>query len=66
MLRAACLHRAMPFRKMMSDSADAWNRGGRPAFASYYEDSPQTNFMGREIVRVGGRPEVSLDRGDKQ
>jgi hypothetical protein len=36
---------------MMSDSADAWNRGDLPAFASYYEDSPQTTFMGREIVR---------------
>jgi hypothetical protein len=38
---------------MMSDSADAWNRGGLPAFASYYEDSAQTAFMGREIVRGG-------------
>jgi uncharacterized protein (TIGR02246 family) len=38
---------------MMSDSADAWNRGDLPAFAAYYEDSPQTTFMGREIVRGG-------------
>jgi uncharacterized protein (TIGR02246 family) len=40
-------------RKMMSDSAEAWNRGDLPGFASYYEDSPQTTFMGREIVRGG-------------
>lgn len=40
-------------RKMMDDSADAWNRGDLPAFASYYEDSPQTTFMGKDIVRGG-------------
>jgi uncharacterized protein (TIGR02246 family) len=40
-------------RKMMADSADAWNRGDLPAFASYYEDSPQTTFMGREVIRGG-------------
>jgi uncharacterized protein (TIGR02246 family) len=40
-------------RKMMDDSADAWNRGDLPAFASYYEDSPQTTFMGKTIVRGG-------------
>ena len=39
--------------KMMDDSAGAWNRGDLPAFASYYEDSPQTTFMGRDIVRGG-------------
>ncbi len=40
-------------RKMMDDSAQAWNRGDLPAFARYYEDSPETTFMGREIVRGG-------------
>src|ERR1700676_369234 len=40
-------------QKMMSDSADAWNRGDLPAFAAYYENSPQTTFMGREVVRGG-------------
>lgn len=39
--------------KMLDDSAEAWNRGDLPTFASYYEDSPQTTFMGREIVRGG-------------
>jgi hypothetical protein len=38
---------------MMSNSADAWNRGDLPAFASYYEDSAQTTFMGREMGRGG-------------
>jgi uncharacterized protein (TIGR02246 family) len=40
---------------MMTDSANAWNRGDLPAFASCYEDSPQTTFMGREIVRGGSQ-----------
>ena len=39
--------------KMMTDSAEAWNRGDLPAFASYYDDSPQTTFMGKTIVRGG-------------
>ncbi len=38
---------------MLDDSAQAWNRGDLSAFASYYEDSPQTTFMGKEIVRGG-------------
>ena len=38
---------------MMTDSAEAWNRGDLPAFASYYEDSPGTTFMGKTIVRGG-------------
>ncbi|HWC95435.1 MAG TPA: DUF4440 domain-containing protein [Candidatus Sulfopaludibacter sp.] len=47
-------------RKMMNDSADAWNRGDLPAFASYYEDSPETTFMGKNIVRGG--VQAILDR----
>src|SRR5262252_3917940 len=39
--------------KVMKDSEAAWNRGDLPAFASYYEDSPDTTFMGREVVRGG-------------
>jgi uncharacterized protein (TIGR02246 family) len=41
-------------RTMMKDSADAWNRGDLPAFAAYYENSPETTFMGKEVVRGGG------------
>jgi ketosteroid isomerase-like protein len=44
---------AAPIRTMMKDSADAWNRGDLPAFAAYYDDSPETAFMGKEIVRGG-------------
>jgi uncharacterized protein (TIGR02246 family) len=40
-------------QKLMKDSQDAWNRGDLPAFASYYEDSPETTFMGREVTRGG-------------
>jgi len=40
-------------RTMMKDSAAAWNRGDLPAFAAYYEDSPETTFMGKEVVRGG-------------
>lgn len=40
-------------QKLMKDSQAAWNRGDLPAFASYYEDSPETTFMGREVVRGG-------------
>jgi len=40
-------------RTMMKDSAEAWNRGDLQAFASYYENSPETTFMGKEVVRGG-------------
>src|SRR6266581_652724 len=38
---------------MLKNSAAAWNRGDLPAFASDYEDSPQTTFIGSEVVRGG-------------
>jgi uncharacterized protein (TIGR02246 family) len=47
-------------RKMMDDSAAAWNRGDLPAYVSYYEDSPDTTFMGKTVTR-GGRQAI-LDR----
>ena len=40
-------------RAVMTHSEEAWNRGDLAAFASYYEDSPETTFMGREVVRGG-------------
>lgn len=46
--------------KVMKDSEAAWNRGDLPAFASYYEDSPETTFMGRDVVRGG--VQAILDR----
>ena len=41
-------------RAVLHDSQDAWNRGDLAAFASYYEDSPETTFTGRESVVRGG------------
>lgn len=41
--------------KLMQDSEAAWNRGDLEAFASYYEDSPDTTFIGREVVRGGAK-----------
>jgi len=40
-------------RAILERSQDAWNRGDLVAFASYYEDSPETTFIGREVVRGG-------------
>jgi uncharacterized protein (TIGR02246 family) len=47
-------------RTMMKDSETAWNRGDLVTFASYYEDSPETTFMGKEVVRGGVK--AILDR----
>ncbi len=40
-------------RKVLLDSEAAWNRGDLRAFASYYDDSPQTTFIGHEVTRGG-------------
>jgi uncharacterized protein (TIGR02246 family) len=40
-------------RAVLRSSEKAWNRGDLTAFASYYEDSPETTFIGREVVRGG-------------
>jgi uncharacterized protein (TIGR02246 family) len=42
-------------RSVMKASEDAWNRGDLVAFASYYEDAPQTTFMGAQVVKGGNR-----------
>jgi uncharacterized protein (TIGR02246 family) len=39
--------------RAMRESEAAWNRGDLPAFASYYDDSPATTFIGREVTRGG-------------
>ena len=38
---------------ILKDSEAAWNRGDLAAFASHYEDSPETTFIGREVVHGG-------------
>jgi uncharacterized protein (TIGR02246 family) len=40
-------------QKILKDSEIAWNRGDLAAFASHYEDSPETTFIGREVTRGG-------------
>lgn len=40
-------------QKLMTESQAAWNRGDLAAFAAYYEDSPDTTFIGHEVVRGG-------------
>jgi uncharacterized protein (TIGR02246 family) len=38
---------------VLTRSQEAWNRGDLAAFCSYYEDSPQTTFVGKQVVRGG-------------
>src|SRR5690349_781319 len=40
-------------RTILKDSETAWNRADLVTFASYYEDSPDTTFIGREVVHGG-------------
>jgi uncharacterized protein (TIGR02246 family) len=40
-------------RAVLQHSEEAWNRGDLAVFASYYDDSPETTFIGREVVRGG-------------
>jgi uncharacterized protein (TIGR02246 family) len=39
--------------KVLKDSEAEWNRGDLVGFASHYEDSPETTFIGKEVVRGG-------------
>jgi hypothetical protein len=38
---------------LLKNSEAAWNRGDLAAFASDYEDSSDTTFIGREVTRGG-------------
>jgi uncharacterized protein (TIGR02246 family) len=40
-------------RAMLHNSQAAWNRGDLVAFASDYEDSPETTFISRDITHGG-------------
>jgi len=40
-------------QKILKDSETAWNRGDLVTFVSYYEDAPETTFIGREVTRGG-------------
>jgi len=39
--------------KVLKDSEAAWNRSDLVSFVSHYQDSPDTTFIGREVVRGG-------------
>jgi uncharacterized protein (TIGR02246 family) len=47
-------------RTILQNTETAWNRGDLAAVAAYYEDSPQTTFIGREVTRGG--TQAILDR----
>jgi uncharacterized protein (TIGR02246 family) len=47
-------------RTLLKNSGEAWNRGDLVTFASAYEDSPDTTFIGREVTRGG--TQAILDR----
>jgi len=40
-------------RAMMQNSQATWNRGDLAAFASDYEDSPDTTFVGKDVTHGG-------------
>jgi uncharacterized protein (TIGR02246 family) len=44
-------------RAILANSEAMWNRGDLVAFVSYYEDAPETTFVGREVVQ-GGRKAI--------
>jgi uncharacterized protein (TIGR02246 family) len=47
-------------RTILKDSETAWNRGDLVTFASYYDDSSETTFIGKEVTRGGTK--AILDR----
>ena len=40
-------------RAVLKHSEEAWNRGDLESFVSYYDDSPETTFIGRDVVKGG-------------
>jgi uncharacterized protein (TIGR02246 family) len=44
-------------RTMLQNSEAVWNRGDLETFVSDYDDSPETTFIGNEVVR-GGREAI--------
>ena len=56
LLAAAAAAGASPaddVRAVLTHSEEAWNRGDLNTFVSFYDDSPETTFIGREVVRGG-------------
>lgn len=57
LLSVAAFAQSDDVRKLLKDSEDAWNRGDLVTFAGFYDDSPDTTFIGREVTH-GGPKEV--------
>src|SRR5581483_1388846 len=55
LLACAPLFAAPPddVRAVLTKSQEAWNKGDLVAFASYYDDSPETSYVGKSMVRGG-------------
>ncbi|MCU1234887.1 MAG: hypothetical protein JWP63_2854 [Candidatus Solibacter sp.] len=49
-------------RKLLKDSEVAWNRADLVTFASFYDDSPETTFIGREVTHGGPKEIVARYR----
>lgn len=56
----AALAQTADLERAMRDAEVAWNRGDLAAFAAWYEDAPQTTFIGKEVTRGG--VQAILDR----
>jgi len=50
---APALAQDADIRALLKNSEAAWNRGDLTAFASDYEDSPDTTFIGKEVTKGG-------------
>jgi ketosteroid isomerase-like protein len=57
---AVALAQQPELEKAMRDAEAAWNRGDLEAFVGWYEDSPETTFLGRDLTRGGVK--VIFDR----
>lgn len=60
LLTATAFAQSQDLERAMRDAEAAWNRGDLAAFAAWYDDSPETTFMGREVTRGGVK--AILDR----
>ena len=53
MLAASAAAQTQELEHAMRDAESAWNRGDLRAFAAWYDDSPQTTFIGKDVTRGG-------------
>jgi uncharacterized protein (TIGR02246 family) len=53
LMAGAAFAQTQELEKAMKDAEAAWNRGDLAAFASWYDDTPETTFIGKEVTRGG-------------